>query len=186
MYSAKAEIPEPNGEPIAEAGNGALVTVPQLHAHARRRRWIIWGAMGGISMCSYVPTISALSHGSNIWPQARQASGRWSMISSGLSLSKRNLASCPGLAPPGLLFSRRAFLSIDGGSEDVREVLRGGTGLDWSAKQYSTNSCLLSRCNSSRFINRVNHGLGVKSRGWVVTKWNPYFRLGRSWLLTLF
>ena len=39
---------------------------------------------------------------------------------------------CPGLVPPGFEAARRAFLSFDGGKDDVLEVLRGKPRWAWS------------------------------------------------------
>ena len=43
----------------------------------------------------------------------------------GVSASARLWGSCPGFAPPGRDASRFAFLSVDGGLEELRDVFSG-------------------------------------------------------------
>ena len=81
-----------------------------------------------------------------------QTSGRQSTISSGEPCRDRLWPSWPGFAPPGFDCARRAFLSVDGGFDDVRDVLAGRVKSDCNARYASTSSCLLSFSRSSRFI----------------------------------
>ncbi len=39
--------------------------------------------------------------------------------------SRRLCGSCPNFAPPGREFSRFSFLSVEGGFDELREVLSG-------------------------------------------------------------
>ena len=61
----------------------------------------------------------------NAPPQRPHMIGLWSRNASGLSASRRLCGSCPGFAPPGREFSRVSFLSVEGGFDDVRDVLSG-------------------------------------------------------------
>ena len=70
------------------------------------------------------------------------------MNASGSSLNLRVCGSCPSFAPPGRDFSRFAFLSVDGGFDDVRDVFSGVC----RRKIRSINSSLLKRCKSLRSI----------------------------------
>jgi hypothetical protein len=68
--------------------------------------------------------------------------------------------------PPGRKPSRFAFLSVEGGCEDVRDVLSGRC----IPSTRSINSGFVSRSSSSRFIDIVNHSTAALARGWVVTR----------------
>jgi hypothetical protein len=72
---------------------------------------------------------------------------------------------CPGLAPPGREPSRLPFRSVDGGFDDVRDVLSGRC----RPSNRSINSGFVSRSSSSRFIDSVNHRPTTLARRWVIT-----------------
>lgn len=74
-----------------------------------------------------------------------------------------------GLGTPGREPSRLAFLSVDGGFDDVRDVLSGRC----SPSSRSINSGFVSRSRSSRFMDRMNHSQPALARGWVVTVTGP-------------
>src|SRR5579863_4963396 len=84
---------------------------------------------------------------------------------SGVSDKLRACPLWPGLAPPGRDPSRFALRSVDGGFEDVRDVLSGRC----SRSTNSTNSGFVSPSSSSRFMDRMNHNRPALARGWVVT-----------------
>src|ERR1035437_8857839 len=84
---------------------------------------------------------------------------------SGVSARLRACPLWPGLAPPGRDPSRFALRSVDGGFEDVREVLSGRC----SRSTNSTNSGFVSPSSSSRFTGRMNHRQAALARGWVDT-----------------
>src|SRR5579863_4319744 len=84
---------------------------------------------------------------------------------SGVSDKLRACPLWPGLAPPGRDPSRFALRSVDGGFEDVRDVLSGRC----SRSTNSTNSGFVSPSSSLRFMDRMNHNRPALARGWVVT-----------------
>ena len=93
---------------------------------------------------------------------------------SGLSVRSRAWPLCPGLPPPGRDPSRLAFQSVDGGFDDVRDVLSGRC----NPSTRSINSGFVSRSSSSRFMDSVNHRPRPLARGWVVTQM-PISHLGK-------
>jgi hypothetical protein len=58
-------------------------------------------------------------------PHRSQRVGLWSRNSSGLSASRRLCGSCPGFAPSGRGCSRFSFLLVEGGFDELRDVLSG-------------------------------------------------------------
>ena len=58
-------------------------------------------------------------------PAATPAHDRLVVAKRVLSASRRVCGSCPGFAPPGREFSRVSLLSVEGGFDDVRDVLSG-------------------------------------------------------------
>jgi hypothetical protein len=114
---------------------------------------------------SYSPITSAVASSPNGRPQCWQCAGRWSSRTSAVSASARACPLCPGLASPGREPSRLTFRSVDGGFDDVRDVLSGRL----SRSNRSINPGFVSRSSSSRFIGSVNHRPPPMARGWVIT-----------------
>src|SRR5918997_411280 len=108
-------------------------------------------------------------------PQQEHGSGRCSTTSSGVSLATRLWPSCPGLAPPGLDFSRCSLRSVEGGLEDVREVFCGRC----SRSTSSISSSLLRRSRSLRPMTTRNQRNPARARAWVITF--PAHGLFRDW-----
>ena len=147
----------PNGEPLAASGSGASVVAPQRPQRIENRRWRRTnGRIGGNSISSYSPINSLSASTSKASPQHGQMEGTWSSKASGSSLSARKWPSCPGLAPPGLESSRRSLRSVDGGLEELREVLSGRC----NRRTSSISSSLLRRSKSPRFIQILNQNPG--------------------------
>src|SRR3712207_7422811 len=102
-------------------------------------------------MCSCVLTVSAGRSGGSTRPQSGQHVGRCSMTRSGSWARVRLWPSCPGLAPPGRACSRRSLRSVEGGLEEVREVLdRKSTRLNSSQRQYLVCRLLLEKKKKQR------------------------------------
>lgn len=102
-------------------------------------------------------------------PQCWQCAGRWSSCASTVSANARACPLWPGLAPPGREPSRLPFRSVDGGFDDVRDVLSGRC----RPSSRSINSGLVSRSSSSRFTGSVNHRPPTLAKGWVITNVIP-------------
>src|SRR4051812_26736635 len=81
------------------------------------------GRTSGTSIRSGTLTVSPGRSAGSAAPHQEHGSGRCSTTSSAVSLITRPWPSCPGLAPPGLERSRCSFRSVEGGLEEVREVL---------------------------------------------------------------
>src|ERR1700677_2317448 len=101
-----------------------------------------------MSISSYSRINSIAASGPSAPPHRSQRVGLWSTKSSGWSLNLRLCGSCPGFAPPGREFSRFAFLSVEGGFDEVREVFSGCC----KRRIRSINSSLLNCCKSLRSI----------------------------------
>jgi hypothetical protein len=97
--------------------------------------------------------------------QHGQTSGRWAILSEASSLKGRLCPAWPGLAPAGLARSRLSFRSVDGGLEDVRDVLSGRCGRSTN----STSSALLRGSSSSRRMPGSHQPTHSRTRGWVTT-----------------
>src|SRR4051794_30265867 len=98
-------------------------------------------------------TVSAGRSGGSTRPQSGQHAGRCSMTRSGSWARVRLWPSCPGLAPPGRACSRRSLRSVEGGLEEVREVVSGRC----SRSTSSISSSLLKRSRSARPMTAENH-----------------------------
>ncbi len=98
-------------------------------------------------------------------PHSSQTSGLWSRTSSGSSASRRLCGSCPGFAPPGRALSRFAFLSVEGGLDEVREVFSGCC----NCRTSSINCSLLSCRKSSPSIPSWIQTFHSRARGWAIT-----------------
>lgn len=83
------------------------------------------GRPGGLSISSYSPINARSATESKTATQQAQCDGAWSSKASGVSQSLRERPSCPGSAPPGFECSRLSLRSVEGGFEEVREVLSG-------------------------------------------------------------
>ena len=81
-------------------------------------------------------------------PQSGHAVGRESTTVSGSSAMARLWPSWPGLAPPGRDCSRRSLRSVEGGLDEVRDVLAGRCSFSTS----SIRSSLLRRSRSPRLM----------------------------------
>ena len=157
----------PKGVPCAACGIGALVALPHVaqRQDILRCRRII-GLTSGKSISSYSPITSPIASSTNGRPQYWQCAGRWSSCASAVSARARACPLCPGLAPPGREPSRLPLRSVDGGFDDVRDVLSGRC----RPSNRSINSGFVSRSSSSRFIGSVNHRPTTLARGWVITQ----------------
>src|SRR3954462_4413835 len=122
------------------------------------------GFTAGNSTRSCTLTVSAARWPGSAARQHGQRSGRCSTTSSGVSLITRLWPSCPGLAPPGLEFSRWSLRSVEGGLEEVREVFSGRCRRSTS----SIRSSLLRRSSSPRPIPPLNQQKRPASRAWVI------------------
>jgi hypothetical protein len=71
----------------------------------------------------------------------------------------------PGLGTLGRPPSRFAFLSVDGGFDDVRDALS----VRRIPSNRSINSGFVSRSSSSRFMDRMNHNTHAWARTRVIT-----------------
>src|SRR5271165_1352504 len=164
----------PNCVVVATAGAGAFAATPQCAHRQAKRRWrITYGLTGGISISSYSPIRSASASNGKVSPHCSQTLGMWSRNSSGSSESRRLCGSCPSFAPPGREFSRFSFLSVEGGLDDVREVLSGR----WSRSTNSINCSLLSCCKSLRSIAPWIQRSRLMARGWVIASNGRLFLL---------
>jgi hypothetical protein len=156
----------PNGEEVATAGAAAFADAPHCAHRQAKRRWrMTWGLTGGISISSYSPINSIAASDAKVPPHSSQTSGLWSRTSSGSSASRRLCGSCPGFAPPGRALSRFAFLSVEGGLDEVREVFSGCC----NCRTSSINCSLLSCRKSSLSIPSWIQTFHSRARGWAIT-----------------
>src|SRR5215212_9239044 len=98
--------------------------------------------------------------------QQEHRPGRCSTTSSGVALRIRLWPSWPGLAPPGLDFSRCSLRSVEGGLDEVRDVFSGRC----SRSTSSISSSLLRRSRSLRPMTPGNQRNPVRARAWVITR----------------
>ena len=92
--------------------------------------------------------LDVLVHADRIGRQSGHAVVRRSTTVSGSSATMRLWPSWPGLAPPGRGCSRRSLRSVEGGLDDVRDVLAGRC----SFSTTSIGSSLLRRSRSPRLM----------------------------------
>ena len=156
----------PKGVPCAACGKGAADVLPHVVQRHFSLRWrLTIGFTSGRSISSYSPITAPASSSANGRPQWQHCVGRCSSTRSGASDKSRACPLCPAMAPPGRDPSRFALRSVDGGFDDVRDVLSGRC----RRRTSSTNSGFVSPSSSSRFTDRMNHTPTALARGWVVT-----------------